>query len=203
MQLVSQNDPILKISCKDWDFSNPAFDLISFSKELVKFMRESNGIGLAANQVGVPYRIFAMRGAPENFVCINPKIVMPGEQTVLLEEGCLTYPGLLVKIKRPQHIRVRFNTPNGDVLTKQFTGLTARVYQHELDHLDGIVFYDKANRYHREQAFKKWNRDDKILIKAQETSTAVNNNIDPNQSNTSTIHSWDINPKENYNLVIR
>lgn len=188
MQLVNQNDPILKTSCKDWDFNNPAFDLISFGTELVKFMLQSNGIGLAANQVGVPYRIFAMRGSPQHFVCINPKIVMPGKETVVLEEGCLTYPGLLVKIKRPQHIRVRFNTPNGDVLTKQFTGLTARIFQHELDHLDGVTFYERANRYHREQAFKKWNKNDKILIKAQEpVDTSTNNNIDPKQANT---QSW-------------
>jgi peptide deformylase len=119
-------------------------------------MYEYNGLGLAANQVGEPYRIFAMRGQPENFVCFNPKIVQPSEMEVVLEEGCLTYPGLLVKIKRPQHIRVRFQMPNGDTITKQFTGMTARVFQHEMDHLDGIVFFNRANRYHKELAFKKW-----------------------------------------------
>ena len=158
MNLVNANDPILITRCNNFDFNNPPVDPIEFSKELVKFMYDSNGIGLAANQVGVPYRIFAMRGQPENFVCFNPRIVQPSEMQVVLEEGCLTYPGLYVKIKRPQHIRVRFQTPNGDTLTKQFTGMTARIFQHELDHLDGIVFYNKANRFHREQAMKKWKR---------------------------------------------
>ena len=158
MYLVNANDPILTTRCNNFDFNNTPFDPIEFSKELVKFMYDSNGIGLAANQVGVPYRIFAMRGQPENFVCFNPRIVQPSEMQVVLEEGCLTYPGLYVKIKRPQHIRVRFQTPNGDTLTKQFTGMTARIFQHELDHLDGIVFYNKANRFHREQAMKKWKR---------------------------------------------
>ena len=119
-------------------------------------MYESNGIGLAANQVGIPYRVFAMRGAPENFVCFNPKIIQPSEMTVTLEEGCLTYPGLIVKVKRPQHIRVRFQTPNGETLTKQFTGMTARIFQHEIDHLDGVLFFNRANRYHKELALKKW-----------------------------------------------
>jgi peptide deformylase len=119
-------------------------------------MYENNGLGLAANQVGTPYRIFAMRAAPENFVCFNPKIVQQSEQTVTLEEGCLTYPGLIVKIKRPEFIRVRFQTPNGDTLTKQFIGMSARVFQHEIDHLDGIRFYDKANKFHRDQALRKW-----------------------------------------------
>jgi peptide deformylase len=121
-------------------------------------MHENNGIGLAANQVGVPYKVFCMRGHPENFVCYNPKIVWYSDTKIELEEGCLTYPGLTVKITRPQHIRVRFNTPNGDTLTKQFTGMSSRIFQHEFDHLDGNVFYNKANRYHRDTALKKWKR---------------------------------------------
>lgn len=159
MKLVDPNDTILTTECKPFDFSHPPFDPIDFSKEIIKFMYDSNGIGLAANQVGVPYRIFAMRGAPENFVCFNPKIVQYGSEIVSLEEGCLTYPGLLVKIKRPQHIRVRFQTPNSETLTKQFTGMSARIFQHELDHLDGVVFYNRANRYHRDRALRKWEFD--------------------------------------------
>lgn len=158
MQLVAANDPILTKPCEYFNFTAPPFDPIDFSKEIVKFMYDSNGIGLAANQVGVPYNIFAMRADPENFVCFNPKLIFRSEAEIVLEEGCLTYPGLLVKVKRPQHIRVRFNTPNGDTLTKQFTGMSARIFQHELDHLSGVVFYNQANRFHREQALKKWTK---------------------------------------------
>jgi len=156
LKLVPPNDPILTKPCDVFDFSNPPIDPIELAKDLVKTMYDSNGIGLSANQVGIPYRVFAMRGSPENFVCFNPKLVQPSEMEVILEEGCLTYQGLLVKIKRPQHIRVRFTTPNGETLTKQFTGMTARTFQHELDHLDGIIFYNRANRYHRDQALRKW-----------------------------------------------
>lgn len=158
LHLVNSNDPILTKVCDTFDFNNPPFDPIEFANELVKFMYEKNGIGLAANQVGVPYRVFAMRGSPENFVCYNPRIVQLSEMQVVLEEGCLTYPGLYVKVKRPQHIRVRFNTPNGDTLTKQFTGMSARIFQHELDHLDGVVFYNKASRVHRDKALGKWRK---------------------------------------------
>jgi peptide deformylase len=158
MQLVNSDDLILRNPCDEFNFSNPPFDPIEFSKEMVKFMYDNNGIGLAANQVGVPYRIFTMRGMPENFVCFNPRIVQPSEEEVVLEEGCLSYPGLLVKVKRPQHVRCRFQTPNGETLTKMFTGITARVFQHELDHLNGIVFFTKANRFHRDQALRKWRR---------------------------------------------
>lgn len=123
---------------------------------MVKCMyNNNNGIGLSANQVGVPYRIFAMRGLPENFVCINPRVIMPSEETILLDEGCLSYPNLFVKIKRPRHVRVRFQTPNGDTMTQMFTGISARCFLHEMDHMDGLVFYRHANDYHRHQAMNR------------------------------------------------
>lgn len=152
------DDTNLLKPCEKFDFANPPFDPIEFAKELVAFMHENKALGVAANQVGVPYRVFAMRGHPENFVCFNPKIVETSSNDILLEEGCLSYPGLVVKIKRTQSLRVRFNLPNGDTETKTFTGMTARVFQHEYDHLEGVRFYDKANRFHRDKALKNWKR---------------------------------------------
>ena len=149
------NDKHLLEECQEFDFNNPLFDPMEFAQELVNFMLEKNALGVAANQVGVPYRVFAMRGSPENFVCFNPKIVGTSEAEVLLEEGCLSYPGLLVKVKRPQHVRVRFTAPNGETFTQQFTGLAARVFQHEFEHLEGKRFFDNANKYHRDQAFRR------------------------------------------------
>ena len=84
---------------------------------------------------------------------------------IFLEEICLTYPGLSVKIKRPQHIRVRFTMANGETVTKQFTGMTARIFQQQLDHLNGIIFYSRANLYHREQALKKWKNGENFEIR--------------------------------------
>ena len=150
------DDKYLNLPCEEFDFTNPPFDPVEFSQELIKFVYENNALGIAANQIGVPYRVFAMRGSPENFVCFNPKITQESEKQIVLEEGCLSYPGLLVKIKRPEFVRVRFTTPNGDTITRQFIGMTARVFQHEYDHLEGNRFYDKANRFHREQAMRKW-----------------------------------------------
>ena len=158
MELVNNSDKLLITRCEDFNFSEPPFDPIDFAKDLVKFMYDRNGIGVAANQVGVPYRVFAMRGHPENFVCFNPRIVQTGEEQVVLEESCLTFPGLIVKIKRPQHIRVRFATPNGEVRTETFTGITARTFQHQMDYINGILYFNRATRYHKDQAMKKWKR---------------------------------------------
>lgn len=158
MDLVEQNNPILTTPCQRFNFTTPPFDPVEFSQELMKCLYENSGLGIAANQVGVPYQIFAMRGAPENFVCFNPRVVDASPQEVLLEEGCLTFKGLFVKVKRPYQVRVRFQTPNSEIRTETFTGMTARVFQHEMDHLEGLLFFNKANRYHRDQGFKKWKK---------------------------------------------
>jgi len=157
MQLVSRTDPILTTSCAELDFADPPFDPVEFSRELVALMYERGGIGLAAPQVGVPHRAFAMRGSPENFVCFNPRVVTyPAQETQVLEEACLSFPGLIVKVKRPIAVKVRFQLPNGDTQTHLFGGMTARVFQHELDHLDGVLFFKKASKYHRDQGFRRW-----------------------------------------------
>lgn len=154
MELVSGSNPVLTRECAEFDFANPPFDPIEFAKDLVKYMLDNNGLGLSANQVGTPYRVFAMRGSPQNFVCYNPRIVSVGDETITLEEGCLSFPGLIVKIKRPRNVKVRFNTPNGDTRTEVFHGMAARVFQHEMDHLNGVLFYNRANKFHRDQAFR-------------------------------------------------
>ena len=155
MKLVAANDPVLTKKCEEFNFVQSPFDPIEFSKDLVKFMYENNAISLTANQIGKPYRIFAMRGSPENFVCFNPRIVTYSDQEVVLEESSITYPGLIVKVKRPQHVRVRFMLPNADTRTETFTGVSARVFQQSLDTLSGIVYYNRANKYHRDKAFRK------------------------------------------------
>lgn len=137
-----------------FDFTNPPIDPYQLTTSLLETMHQYNGIGLAANQVDLPYRVFVMKGDP-NFACFNPRIVMPSTETIALEEACLSFPGVVVKVTRPRSIRVRFQTPSGETVTKQFTGLSARVFQHELDHLDGILYYNRSSRLEREMAKKK------------------------------------------------
>ena len=152
-ELVDCKDPILKQPIENFDFSNPPTDPIQLAHDLAETMLDKGGIGLAANQIGLPYRAFAIK-AEQIIVCFNPKIVDVSNETIYLEEGCLSYPNLFVKVKRPIRIKVRYTEPNGNVLTKIFDGLTSRVFQHELDHLDGVVHTDRATRYHLEQARK-------------------------------------------------
>lgn len=154
--VVKYPDPILTTPCQEFDFINPPIDPKTLADALMTAMYDHNGIGIAANQLNIPLRVFAIRGPEFNYVCFNPKIVYHSEKTNTLYEGCLSFPGLFIKIKRPEEIRVRFQTPSGVVDTKTFGGMTARIFQHELDHLDGQLFFNKANKFHRDQALRKW-----------------------------------------------
>lgn len=153
-ELVPCTDPILKQPLEKFNFQSPPMDPIELAHDLAETMIANNGLGLSANQMGLPYRAFAMK-AEQIIVCFNPIIVDTSTETVTLEEGCLSFPLLFVKVKRPKKIKVRYTEPNGNVVTKIFDGMTARVFQHELDHLNGVVYASRANAFHLEQAKKK------------------------------------------------
>jgi peptide deformylase len=148
----------LKTPCIPFDFSDPPIDPIDISKYMVKTMYELDGLGLAANQVGMHHAFFAFRGDPENFVAFNPKIVHYSEELIELEEGCLSFPGIIVRITRPRHCRVRFQMPNGETKTMQLTGISARVFQHEYDHILGKTFKDRVSKLKLDIAIRKANK---------------------------------------------
>jgi peptide deformylase len=173
LELVDCNDPILKQEVAPFDFSNPPVDPLDLVTDLSETMLENNGIGLSANQCGLPYRVFVMLGQ-ELIPCFNPRIVDMSQETIVMEEGCLTYPDLFVKVKRPRRIKVRYAEPNGNIVTKTFDGMTARVFQHELDHLDGINYQQRANRYHLEQARKKKPKKNKLSEKTRNVIRELN-----------------------------
>jgi peptide deformylase len=130
---------LLHTQISRFDFDNPPVDPIEFAHLLVENMLHHGGIGLAANQIGQPYRVFAVAAKPV-IVAYNPVIVNTTTETVELEEGCLTFPNLILKIKRPSAIRIRYTLPNGTTETYKYVGMTARIMQHETDHLNGVVF---------------------------------------------------------------
>ena len=123
--LVDSKDPILKEVTPTFDFQNPPTDPIELAHDLAQTLIQNNGIGLAAPQIGLPYRAFAMMGE-KIIVCFNPKIVDTSTEQLYLEEGCLSFPEFILKVKRPKKIKVRYTEPNGNVETKIFDGMTAR-----------------------------------------------------------------------------
>lgn len=164
LTLVKKDDPTLKTPTQEFDFANPPMDPTQLVKDLAETMISHKGLGLSANQVGIPYSVFVVNGNPIQG-CFNPKIVDFSLETLYLEEGCLSYPGLVVKVKRPKKIRVRYTMANGETVTHKFDGLTARCFLHEYDHLQGVVHITRANAYHREKALKNLKSYNRIIAK--------------------------------------
>lgn len=164
LDLIDKYHPTLHTECLPFDFANPQCDPVELAKNLTETMISNNGLGLAAPQVGIPLRVFVLTGE-KVLACFNPKIVDLSKEEVYINEGCLSYPGLYVKIKRPREVRVRFTMPNGSTETMKFDGLTSRCFQHEMDHLNGHNFMELATLYHKQQAFSQLKKYERSLKK--------------------------------------
>jgi len=119
-------------------------------------LNDALGIGLAATQLGVMHRVLVYRVDPDAPVAavVNPVLEWAGEDEEALEEGCLSLPGVLVDVDRPIHVRVRAQDEYGEPILIEASGLEARVIQHEMDHLDGVLILDRTSRDQRKQAMR-------------------------------------------------
>jgi peptide deformylase len=153
--LVPEHHPALKMKLPDFDFSNPPVDPNKFASSLVETCKKHNGLGLSANQCGYEHRVFVM-GSGDNYVAFfNPEIVSSSEEVSKMEEGCLSFLDLFLTIDRPSSIKVKYQDYNGTEKETTFTGLTARCFQHELDHMNGIVYTHHAKPLALQMAIKK------------------------------------------------
>jgi peptide deformylase len=147
-------DPVLRARALEVD----RFDerLVEEARRMGQLMHEALGIGLAATQVGAMHRVLVYRVEPDSPVAalINPEIEWRSSELETADEGCLSLPGVLVEVERPVHIRVRALDERGDGLTIEASGLEARVIQHEVDHLDGVLILDRTTRSQRKEAMK-------------------------------------------------
>jgi len=160
--ILTYPHPMLTTPTQPFDFANPPGDPQELATAMMQVMNDYKAVGISANQLGIPFSVFVLRGYPTNFVCFNPKIVFYSPELEVEEEGCLSFPGVNVKVKRSKDIRVRFQTPSGQTVTHAFTGLTARAFQHEVDHLEGKMFINRANRVHRDKAMRKYYNERKL-----------------------------------------
>ncbi len=139
-------DPLLRLVSEEIPRIDD--DLKKLAHDMVESMYESNGIGLAAPQVGVSRRLVVIdiKDITDGVLyLINPKIVSKGKDKETIEEGCLSLPGLSGKVKRPMEVKVVAQDLEGNELEIEADGLLARCLQHEIDHLDGILFIDKVS----------------------------------------------------------
>lgn len=158
MKILKFPHDILRESIPLFDFNNTDIDPIELEKNMIATMFANGGIGLAANQVGVRARMFVMgsKEMPESAQAFfNPEVVANVTDMEDLEEGCLSFPGTFVKIKRPKKILARWQNSKGQVQESEFEGYDCKCFLHELDHLEGIVFKDRVTPLKWALAVKK------------------------------------------------
>ena len=166
MKLVDQYDPILRTPCDVFDFNEPIMDPYELAEGLHKIRVGGAGVGLAAPQVGLNTQVlvigmgdFTSEGTQDyNQVFFNPNILSTDGEKVYMLEGCLSYPGLFVKVKRPKNIVMEWWTEEDTRCEETFYGMTSRILQHEVDHLRGITYLKRAERYHLDKAKKDLKR---------------------------------------------
>ena len=135
-------------------------DIEKFEQDYIKMMVEEKGMGLAANQIGITKRFFAM--GHESFdtfkkhvIIWNPKLISESEEQVVDVEGCLSFKGIWLKVKRPKKVEVQYETIQGETKFAKLDGMESKCFQHELDHLEGITFNKRVSKLRWDMARKK------------------------------------------------
>jgi peptide deformylase len=134
-------------------------ELAAFVDEMFEALKRGKGLGLAAPQVERPIRLFVTEAEGDKpRVFINPEIVLTSQETVDIEEGCLSLPGLYQRVVRPESVRMQAYNEKGRPFSVEADGMLARVLLHEYDHLEGILFVDRLNPLKRERALAQYQR---------------------------------------------
>jgi peptide deformylase len=147
-------DPVLRSRAREVE----AFDegLVEEVRRMGQIMHDAYGIGLASTQLGVMHRVLVYRIEPEAPVAalVNPRLEWSSDEVEPMDEGCLSLPGVLVEVDRPVHVRVAARDEHGEDILVEASGLEARVIQHEMDHLDGVLILDRTSRDQRKRAMR-------------------------------------------------
>lgn len=163
LKLIPSDHKILHTVPAPYKFENN--DAVMFSNVLYERMKELGGIGLSANQVGVCSSVFVMGIGDIRMDVFNPEILNYSKETVMMDEGCLSFPGIFLQVRRPESVEVKYYNNTNQEITTTLTGLTARVFQHEFDHMLGVTFKSKVSVMKWEMAVKKYNKKNKQIVR--------------------------------------
>lgn len=158
MRILEYPDPGLKLQARVLE-KESGRHLRTLVKRMTRAMRDVPGIGLAATQVGVQERVIVYEIDDGVTALVNPRIVEASEECTVEEEGCLSFPGLVVPVERPLRVVCDASTVDGEALSIEADELTARVIQHEIDHLDGVLMIDRADPEERKAALKRYRQE--------------------------------------------
>jgi peptide deformylase len=158
MELIDNNNELLQRPSKKVDeslFDNNGHGLKPIASLLMQKINEYNAAGISACQIGIDLAIFAIFTDSQPRICVNPEIVAAAGDMKKDFEGCLSFPGLLLKVNRPDAIIVRYKNIEGVEVTEQLEGFTARAWLHEFDHTNGICFTSRVSKLTLDMAKKK------------------------------------------------
>ena len=157
LDLLPEDHPVLHQEPLTWISDPPQADPKLMYEIMLENMVYHHGLGLSANQIVMPVKVFAMRidESDNAIVCFNPEIIEESEEMITMEEGCLSFPLLYLKKKRPETLSVKYQNADGDFIDAHFEGLAARVFHHEMDHMKGKTFLDGVSKLFLQAARKK------------------------------------------------
>jgi peptide deformylase len=166
-KLIENNNPLLTIPLTK---CSEGLDRQEVKDNLIETMEGCAGVGLSANQCGVMERVFVMYSdikKKEIIACFNPKIVTESDDSILMDEGCLSYPGIWLKVKRPDGIEATYEDEHGELQELALFGLECRVFQHEMDHMEGSDFTKKVSKLRLSRAKKRLQKTKKFLDRSK------------------------------------
>jgi len=161
-EIVLMGDPVLRRSADEVTVFDD--ELEALVKDMFETMYHADGIGLAAPQIGLSQRIIVVDlrvqegEEPRTVALVNPEVTWESDEAEKESEGCLSIPGLEEVVKRPLSVRVEGKDPTGADLVVEADGLFARALQHEIDHVNGILFLDRVSPLKRKMLLKKWKK---------------------------------------------
>ena len=164
LKLIPPTDP--RVQCAIAPFNNDMLkeegfkDRKELSEKMFDTMKKYGGIGLSANQVGLPFNMFVLGDHPDvekglKMTCFNPIIISSSVEEETMKEGCLTFPFVFLSITRPRKVVVKYEDENGDLKEGSLDGMISRVFQHEYDHMLGKTFVDGVSKLKLDMAYKK------------------------------------------------
>ena len=186
LKLVPQDSIYLRTAPAPFIF-NGEIDAAMFERLLTDRMLELGGVGLSANQVGVNCRVFVMGTQEFQTTLFNPEITAVSSDEVSLDEGCLSFPGIYMKVSRPKSVMVKYQNNKGEWTEDEYHGLTARIFLHEYDHMEGKTFKDRVSKLKWDLAYNRMIKRTKKIIRRGVQKQLVNiaNQMKENNDNNS------------------
>ena len=175
LKVFGENHPMLSVVIPEYTEAIPNPSIKNLVARLKMTMKLYNGIGLSANQCGIFQRVFVIGTEHFQIACINPKVVAKSEELSRENEGCLSFPGMFLRVERPTWVDAEFYDETGAFKQIRLEGLTAKCYLHELDHMNGVKFIDHAGPLAVQMARQKQGKLVKQIVRIQKNAKKMGN----------------------------